>query len=278
MASYQIPVLESFNFAKPEEWPRWIRRFERFRQASGLNTKSEESQVNTLIYSMGEKADDIFHSFRLSEADGKKYQPVKSAFEGHFVKHRNIIFERAKFNSRKQEQGEPVDNFIVDLYTLAENCQYGALREEMIRDRIVVGIGDGHLAEKLQLDPDLTLEKAVPQARQSEAVKQQQSTVREGNVEQPLAAIGEVGKSRFKPIGMIQQNTRGQHVTDVVEAHPTQGNSAQHGKLFVISAIRKDTISQYAGQKGQGMFVQWKLQSRRRVKMTTHSWERYGRM
>ena len=35
-ASYGIPAVEKFDFAKPEEWPRWIRRFERFRQASDL--------------------------------------------------------------------------------------------------------------------------------------------------------------------------------------------------------------------------------------------------
>ena len=40
----------------------------------------------------------------------------------------------------------------------------------MIHDHIVVGLCDGGLAEKLQLDADLTLEKAVTQARQSEAV------------------------------------------------------------------------------------------------------------
>lgn len=41
----------------------------------------------------------------------------------------------------------------------------------MIRDRIVVGLLDAKLTEKLQLDPELTLPKAVNQARQSEAVK-----------------------------------------------------------------------------------------------------------
>ena len=45
----------------------------------------------------------------------------------------------------------------------------------MIRDRIVVGLRDAHLSEKLQLEADLTLDKAVTQARQAEAVKQQQS-------------------------------------------------------------------------------------------------------
>ena len=47
MASYQISAPERFDCANSEEWPRWIRRFERFRTASGLTDKSEESQVNT---------------------------------------------------------------------------------------------------------------------------------------------------------------------------------------------------------------------------------------
>ena len=31
----------------------------------------------------------------------------------------------------------------------------------MIRDRIVAGIRDGAVAERLQMDPELTLEKAI---------------------------------------------------------------------------------------------------------------------
>ena len=169
------------------------------RQASGVAAKSEESQVNTLIYSIGVKADDIFQSFELSADDSKKYDTVKGKFETHFVKRRNTIFERAKFNSCKQEQGEAVDDFIVDLYALAEPCQYGNLREEMIRDQIVIGIRDGRLAEKLQLDAALTLDKAVTEARQSEAVKKQQSTVREGSAGQP-AGVSEVRRQHgYKP-------------------------------------------------------------------------------
>ena len=44
----------------------------------------------------------------------------------------------------------------------------------MIRDKLVVGLRDAKLSEKLQFDSELTLEKAVNQARQSEAVKKQQ--------------------------------------------------------------------------------------------------------
>ena len=58
-----------------------------------------------------------------------------------------MIFERAKLNQRRQEEGEPVDSFIT---ALAEHCAYGALHNEMIRDHIVVGIRSSSLSDKLQ--------------------------------------------------------------------------------------------------------------------------------
>ena len=178
MASYQMPPPKSFTFSRPEEWPKWIRRFQRFRVASGLSEKSSENQVNTLVYTMGDPADDILSSFGLSDEDKKKFEVVVERFERHFVKKRNVIFERAKFNQRKQEDGESVDDFVTALYCLSENCQYGDLRDEMIRDRIVVGLRDSSLSEKLQLEADLTLEKAVATARQRESVKKQQRVIR----------------------------------------------------------------------------------------------------
>ena len=177
-ASFQVPPPEPFNFNRPEGWTKWFRRFERFRVASGLAEKADEMQVNTLIYSMGDEADDILRSFALSDDDRKKYQPVTAKFEAHFIKKRNVIYERARFNLRRQDEGEPVDSFITALYSLAKHCAYGNLHDEMIRDRIVVGIRNTALSEKLQLDPALTLEKAVIAVRQAEAVKEQQPLLR----------------------------------------------------------------------------------------------------
>jgi len=174
MASYQVAALEPFNFSRLSEWEKWIRRFERFRLASGIHRKAEDSQVNTLIYSMGDRADDILRFFRLTEAQSKVYKTVKEKFDSYFIKRHNTIFERARFNVQKQEPGESVDSFITALYELAEHCSYGELQDEMIRDRIVVGIKDPKLSEKLQMDDRLTLETAIQRVRQSETIKQQQ--------------------------------------------------------------------------------------------------------
>ena len=183
---------EPFSFNKPEEWNRWIRRFERFRAASGLTEQSEAAQLNMLIYSMGDQADDILQSFTFNADKGeneKSYESVKKKFNEHFIPKRNVIYERAMFNSRKQQPGEPVDSFVTSLYTLVEHCDYKGLRDEMIRDRIVVGICDAKLSEKLQLDRELTLETAVTQVRQQEVIRQQQSTLRGSGGDDTVAAV-----------------------------------------------------------------------------------------
>ena len=126
--SYQIAPPSEMDFSKPEEWAKWIRRFERFRQASGLSTKAETDQVNTLVYSMGDEADDILQSLSLNDEDNATFNGVKAKFDAYFIGSRNVIYERAKFNQRKQMTGEAVDSFITSLHKLVEHCDYGALK------------------------------------------------------------------------------------------------------------------------------------------------------
>ena len=135
---------------------------------------------------MGDEGDDILCSFAISADDRKVYETVKGKFDEHFVPCRNVIFERAKFNMRHQEEGESVDTYITALYSLAEHCSYGALHNEMVRDRIVVVIRNRALSERMQLDPKLTLDSAVTQARQSEAVKLQQAMLRGSSCSEQL--------------------------------------------------------------------------------------------
>ena len=80
--------------------------------------------------------------------------------DSFFKVRKNVIYERAKFNRRVQQPGETAEQFIIALYNLSESCKYGTMRNELLRDRLVVGIRDSALSSKLQLDSDLTLEKA----------------------------------------------------------------------------------------------------------------------
>ena len=103
MTSFRVQLPEKFDFSRQEEWPKWSRRFERFRQASGLAKEEEESQINTLIYAMGDQADDILTSFKLSTSQQKQYHTVKTKFDEYFVVRRNVILsEQSSIGAAKK--------------------------------------------------------------------------------------------------------------------------------------------------------------------------------
>ena len=132
MTFFRVQLPEKFDLSRQQEWPKWSRRFERFRQASGLAKEEEENQINTLIYAVGDQADDILNSFKLSTTQPKQYHTVKTKFDEHFVARGNVISERAKFNQSRQEEGETVDTFITALHVLAEHFNFGTLTDKMI--------------------------------------------------------------------------------------------------------------------------------------------------
>ena len=100
----------------------------------------QEYQVNTLMYTLGYKAEDILNVLPVNEDQKKSYEDVKQAFGKNCASKMNIIFERARFNRRNQEPGESAEAFITAVHRLAEHCAFGDVREKLIRDRIVVGL------------------------------------------------------------------------------------------------------------------------------------------
>ncbi|UYV77326.1 K02A2.6-like [Cordylochernes scorpioides] len=186
----KIQPPETFDFSTPNEWPKWRKRFERYLVVSGMKKKEEADKIDLFMYLMGDRADDIFRTFKFEkEEEATKIDSVLKAFDSHFCVRKNIIYERAKFNSRIQEDREPVDEFITSLYKLADSCEFEGLHEQLIRDRIVVGVRDKALSERMQLDSELTLEKAVKMVRQQEAVRQQQVDLQRPSASQKVNQV-----------------------------------------------------------------------------------------
>lgn len=87
---------------------------------------------------------------------------------------KNVLFVWVKFNQRVKKPGEAINTFIQDLRRLAEDCDYGAIKDELIRDRTVVGVADDDLSNDLQTRANLFLVEAVQIARQAKAHKEGQ--------------------------------------------------------------------------------------------------------
>ena len=122
MASIRLQPPEHFDFKSPDSWPKWKRRFEQFRTASGLSTAEAAQQVNTLLYCMGAEADDVLSSTNITTPERLVYATVLQKFEDFVNVRRNVIFERARFNKRSQLEGESSERYITELYSLVDGC------------------------------------------------------------------------------------------------------------------------------------------------------------
>lgn len=80
--------------------------------------------------------------------------------------HRNVIFERYKFNPRVQSRGESVETFLTSL------SDQKALKEELICDRIVIGIAGVKVSKRLQLWDKLAFSEAISTAHKTESQTQ----------------------------------------------------------------------------------------------------------
>lgn len=174
--SIQVSPPEKFSFQSPINWPQWKKRFERYIAVAGLSKKSDEEKIDILLYIMGEESEQVVIQFPQAP---KTFNEMLEAFENYFIPRRNVIFERFKFNSRQQLPGESVDSFITSLHSLAEHCEYGALKEDLIRDRIVVGMSDVKTSERLQLQSNLKLADAILAAKQAEIQQKQNNILRQ---------------------------------------------------------------------------------------------------
>ena len=84
-------------------------------------------------------------------------EPILKLWDEHAKGKINVIYERHILNSYVQTD-ESLDDFIVKVKHYATNCDYGDLKDQLIRDRIVTGTKHQDLKQKLlnQEHTDLT--------------------------------------------------------------------------------------------------------------------------
>ena len=103
---------------------------------------SEQQQINTLLYCMSQDAKDILQTTWISWAERDKYDSVIERLDKHFGVMKNVVYEWARFNTRRQQHRETGHHYILAFYMLAVNCNYGATQEQEICDYLIISIRD----------------------------------------------------------------------------------------------------------------------------------------
>jgi hypothetical protein len=159
--------------------------------ASGLEHKPEREKIANLRLMLGVDTMKYFENLPLTLEDKSTAEKILDALQMNLVPELNVIYERAMFNSARQEEGESADDYVNRLRKLIKNCKYGELSDEFLRDRLVVSIKDRGLRRRFYENNKLTLANVVNQLKVSETAEQQ---------------LQEITPNEFRDVNRINNN------------------------------------------------------------------------
>ena len=179
-----------------EKWKKFHLAWNSYSLATELNKKKEDVQVATLLTVIGEEARDVYSTFTdwAVEGDQNKIAPVLQKFAEYCQPRKNVPFERYRFNRRTQEVGESYDQYKTALRKLAEGCDFDTITpDEMLRDRLIFGIRDSKVRERLLRESKLDLARTDEICRSAESMHAQ------------MKIVGDVGEAEANKVDQDQK-------------------------------------------------------------------------
>ena len=157
----------SFEGDIATNWRRWYRSYEYYVIATGASGKAERILCSLFLHIAGPDAQTLHAQFEFDSDEREKIQPLTKKFETYCISRSNITVVRHRFHTYNQNN-ESMDTYIRELKARVVDCNYGQLEDSLLCDRLICGVSDEKLREKLLQTDDMTMEKCITMCRRSE--------------------------------------------------------------------------------------------------------------
>ena len=142
-----------------KEWRFWHQTFKNFLTLCGNDAPDKYLTIINLMS----------HSVYDYVEDCTDYNSVVAILEKLYVKTPNEIFARHLLATRRQQSGESLDEFLLELRKLSKDCNLKAVsaeqyKEELVRDSFINGLSSPLIRQRLLENKTLTLDQAYSQA------------------------------------------------------------------------------------------------------------------
>ena len=152
------------------DWTQYTERLEQYFIANDITAAAKKRAI--LLSVCGPATYNLMRSLVAPKKPSEKsFEDLCKLVEDHHHPKPSLIVSRFKFNSHYQKQGQSILSFVAELRKLAEHCEYALALDDMLRDRLVVGLHDENIQRRLLSEKDLTLNKAMEIAHGMEVAK-----------------------------------------------------------------------------------------------------------
>ena len=171
-AKWEPPKLD-LGVERYSAFKSWKQRWKDYAIVTKLNDESAEYKCSMLRYTFSDETQKIYETLGLTDDEEKDSEAIINKLETFAKGTVNETMERHTFNSRNQKDGEPFDDFLTEIKILSKNCNFcQTCHDGLIRDRIVGGIRDPSLRQKLLSDDKLNLKKTEDACRAREKARE----------------------------------------------------------------------------------------------------------
>ena len=223
-SNFPVPTPMKCKGDKVANWEFFRQQWEDYEIATGLDQRDQKVRLATLHSVMGKDCLQVFNNLELSVEQKSSVKACLDALEAYFKPKRNVVYERYVFNSSSQQQEESTDEYVNRLRKYAASCNFGSLTDELIRDRLVLGIRDQATKLRLLKEEKPDLNKAVSMCRASEIASKQLKSMKKESEEEIKFARGQKYSAR-KPKPRDKKNVKG-HKT----SHPKSQTKPKCGR------------------------------------------------
>ena len=102
--------------------------------ASGIDEKAGKVKLATFLHVAGVEARQIYNTFKILEEEVEDLEVIIKTFQDYVESPMNLTYLRHIFFTRNQDAHETIENYVTDLKNKATQCEFGDLRESLIRD------------------------------------------------------------------------------------------------------------------------------------------------
>lgn len=144
------------------------------------NDVKEDKRVSIFITVIGPKVLKVLSDIvSPSEIDSKTYDELVEVLKKHYSPKKLIVAERYTFSCRVQKPGESIADFVVAIKHLAASCEFGSFLKDALRDKLVAGLANDNIREKL-LCEEKSFEESFSLALRLEQAEQKTSIFMSG--------------------------------------------------------------------------------------------------
>ncbi|GFU56860.1 uncharacterized protein TNCV_2437391 [Trichonephila clavipes] len=147
MEAFRLPAPLQFSLGNvKEKWRKWRQELENYLLSTEKDDRTDKIKIAILLNLLGSEGLEIYNTFKLESK--ANFSEVLQKFEKYCSPRQNVVYEPSTCEFSEQENG-------------------------LIRDRIVLGIKDSGLQERLLRENNLNMEKSIEIVPEAEASREQ---------------------------------------------------------------------------------------------------------